>query len=161
MIVLGVDPSLNATGLCVIRSINGTLSFIESCTLKMPANGNLSFQDKLLIIYKKVVELVNKHNISVVFMEETFVNMNSATSMKLSVARGVIMGALFSKELKIKEIPANVVKKSITGNGKADKEQVMFMIKRILPTANFATLDESDAAAIAVAGVLGVGLIVK
>jgi crossover junction endodeoxyribonuclease RuvC len=155
MIVLGVDPSLNATGLCVIKSINNNLSFVESCTLKMPSNGNLSFQEKLLIIYKKVVELVNKHNISIVFMEETFVNMNSATSMKLSVVRGVIMGALFSKDLKVKELPANVVKKGITGNGKADKEQVMFMIKRILPTANFATLDESDAAAIAVAGVLG------
>ena len=66
-------------------------------------------------------------------VEETFVNKNPASTLKLGVARGVVLLAPAERGLPVAEYSANLIKKSVVGAGHADKEQVQMMVRRLLP----------------------------
>ena len=87
-------------------------------------------------------------------MEKTFVNKNPQTSLLLGMARGGIMLTIASNNLSITEFAPNFIKKAITGNGKAEKEQLGFMVKKLISgipaEKSFKTLDETDALSVAV-----------
>ena len=84
-------------------------------------------------------------------VEETFVNKNPTSTLKLGLARGVVLltPALFG--LKVAEYPANLIKKSVVGAGHAAKEQVQMMVRVLLPAAGVAdSADAADALAVAI-----------
>ena len=95
---------------------------------------------------------MEKYAPGVMSIEETFVNMNALSSLKLGVARGVIMSVAFENGLQVMEFRPNQIKSAVTGVGKADKQQVEYMTKVLVPKANPKTFDESDALAIALTG---------
>ncbi|HVY13495.1 MAG TPA: crossover junction endodeoxyribonuclease RuvC, partial [Alphaproteobacteria bacterium] len=83
-------------------------------------------------------------------VEETFVNKNAASALKLGMARGVVMLAPAEGGLSVAEYSANLIKKSVSGYGHAEKEQVARMVKVFLPSANFTSPDAADALAVAI-----------
>ena len=149
MIFLGIDPALNQTGYAlVLKKSNNSLTFIESGTIKNKVQEE--FPQKLLKIFTTIDKICHKHTILGSGIEETFVNVNSSSSLKLGAARGSIITCLAKNGIPIKEFAPNTVKKTITGAGKAMKIQVEFMVQRLISNvpSNLSS-DEYDALAIA------------
>ncbi len=79
-----------------------------------------------------------------------FVNKNAASSLKLGVARGVVLLAPAERGLPVAEYSANLIKKSVVGAGHAEKEQIQLMVRRLLPGCAIAEPDAADALAVAI-----------
>ncbi|MEQ1706202.1 MAG: crossover junction endodeoxyribonuclease RuvC [Rickettsiales bacterium] len=147
-IILGIDPGLQHTGWGVVAANGNHLSFIACGTIhpdtKKPMAERLYELNEGI---KKVVELYKPQEAAV---EETFVNKNSATSLKLGQARGAVLLSLALEGLPVAEYSANLVKKTVVGNGHADKGQVAMMVKTLLPASNAMSADAADALATAI-----------
>lgn len=148
MRVLGLDPSISSTGWGIIDVEGNRLSYVADGFIATPAKETLS--KRLHIIYqelKKVIELYKPNEASI---EITFLNTNPETSLKLSMARGVVflMPALYN--IPLYEYEPNKIKKALTGVGRADKNQVETMVKILLPGCQPKNNDSSDALAIAI-----------
>lgn len=83
-------------------------------------------------------------------VEETFVNDNPRSTLKLGQARGMAMLAPAMRGLRVAEYPPNLIKKTVVGAGHAEKKQIQVMIGFLLPKARFESADEADALAIAI-----------
>jgi len=148
MIILGIDPGLTKTGWGIIESKGSTLRYIASGRIKTTAS---------LPLYKRLVEIdtglnnvIQQFNPDTAGIEVTFMNNNPASALKLGVARGVGIIAPARHGLHVGEYAPNLIKKSVVGAGKANKDQVMTMIKILLPSSGNITEDEADALAIAI-----------
>jgi crossover junction endodeoxyribonuclease RuvC len=148
MLIIGIDPGLIKTGWGIIEKNSNHIKYIASGVIKTSTSKRM--EERLLNIYSKIDKIIKTYKPEHFAIEETFVNDNPLTSLKLGQARGVaiLTGAL--NGLPVSEYSANLIKKTITGAGKADKIQVQQMIKYILPISNFETSDEADALAIAI-----------
>lgn len=148
MRILGLDPSISSTGWGIIDVNGNRLSYVADGFIPTPAKESLS--KRLEIIHnelKKVIELYKPDEASI---EITFLNSNPETSLKLSMARGVVflMPALYN--IPLYEYEPNKIKKALTGVGRADKTQVETMVKILLPGCQPKNNDSSDALAIAI-----------
>ncbi|CAN5586478.1 crossover junction endodeoxyribonuclease RuvC [soil metagenome] len=147
--ILGLDPGLRRTGWGVIE--------IEGARLTHVAHGviapkdNLPFAERLLALFVGISEIVALHGPHEAAVEETFMNNNAASALKLGHARAMALVVPARAGLPVAEYAATVVKKSVVGTGAADKTQVAFMIARLLPKAGPATADAADALAVAIA----------
>lgn len=148
MIILGIDPSLNGTGYCVLSCKNDSFEILNSSTIIHKKD--LDLYSKIHNIYKEISLISNKYNPEIFSIEETFVNSNPETSLKLGMVRGVFFIIGIESKAKILEYEPRFVKKTITGSGSADKNQISYMIKHMIPKFEPKTLDESDAAAVAI-----------
>jgi crossover junction endodeoxyribonuclease RuvC len=146
--ILGVDPGLSATGWGVIEAAGSRLAFraCGSITTKtdMPLSRRLAF------IHRELSDLVAEHAPDEGAIEETFVNRDPRSALKLGQARGVALAALALAGLNVAEYAANLVKKTVVGVGHAEKPQVAMMVKMLLPTANALSADAADALAVAI-----------
>ena len=147
--ILGLDPGLRRTGWGVIT--------IEGARLAHVAHGviapkeSLPFSERLLVLFEAISALVAEHGPDEAAVEETFMNNNAASALKLGHARAVALVAPARAGLPVAEYAATVVKKAVVGTGGADKDQVAFMIARLLPAAGGVTADAADALAVAIA----------
>ena len=151
MRILGIDPALNKTGWGIIElsdDNNSELKFIASGIIKIEQKETLF--NKLKILFQDFSKIIDKYTPCEIAIEETFVNKNALTSLKLGHARGAIITACVNHDLPIYEYGANKIKKTVCGAGKAEKEQVAMMVKILLPKAEFSYDDESDALATAI-----------
>ena len=149
MIILGIDPGLNTTGYGVIKVERSKLSFIAAG--EIATHKALDFPEKLEILYTSCCEVIDDYKPDVFGIEETFANVNPRTSLKLGHARGVLMLAGQIKGLPIHEYPATIVKKALTGVGSASKEQVKYMVMKMLKLPSLGgKMDVSDALAVAI-----------
>jgi crossover junction endodeoxyribonuclease RuvC len=153
MILLGIDPSLNSTGYGVIKAENSRLIYINSGIIIHKKKDDLS--SKLLNISNTLKSIASQFSPSIAGIEETFVNSNFQSSLKLGITRGAILLTLAELEIKTFEFSPNLIKKCVTGQGKATKEQVAFMVKQLLSNIpkdkSFKTEDETDALGVAIA----------
>ena len=149
MTILGIDPALNTTGYAIIsKNQNGTFHLVESGVIKN--KGADDFPKKLLHLFEIIDHLCKLYKPSICGIEETFVNVNATSSLKLGAARGAIITSVAKNEVTIVEFSPNAVKKTVTGAGKAEKSQVEFMIQRLVSgVKSDLTSDEYDAIAIA------------
>ncbi len=147
-IVLGIDPALGTTGWGIIRSIANNISYIASGTIK--TNNKNSLAIRIHQIHQEITEIINIYKPQHCGIEETFVNKNPLSSLKLGHARGALILSTQVAQIPIGEYPANLVKKSIVGNGHATKDQMIMMVNQLLPKANITYEDEADALAIAI-----------
>lgn len=106
---------------------------------------------RLLTIFEGVSQVIAEYGPHEAAIEETFMNTNAASALKLGHARAAAMVAPASAGLSVSECAAKVVKKSVVGTGGAEKSQVVFMIRRLLPTAGVTNTDAADAPAVAIA----------
>lgn len=147
--ILGLDPGLRRTGWGVIT--------IEGARLAHVAHGviapkeSLPFSERLLVLFEAISALVAEHGPDEAAVEETFMNNNAASALKLGHARAMALVAPARAGLPVAEYAATVVKKAVVGTGGADKDQVAFMIARLLPAAGGVTADAADALAVAIA----------
>ncbi len=149
MIILGIDPGLNTSGYGLIRIDRSRIHFIAAGTISTAKA--LDFSEKLVILFKTCGEIIDDHKPDVCAIEETFSNVNPRTSLKLGHARGALILAAKMKGCPIHEYPATIVKKSLTGTGSASKEQVKYMVQKLLNLQELTgKMDISDALAVAV-----------
>ena len=146
--ILGIDPGLRRTGWGVVESDGNRLIYVACGSLETSERAELC--DRLVTIHaglKKVIDEFAPHEAAV---ENTFVNVNGASTLKLGQARGVAVLVPAQHGLSVAEYAPNLVKKSIVGSGHADKDQIRMMIGVLLPKADPKSHDAADALAIAV-----------
>ena len=146
--ILGLDPGLRRTGWGVIVMDGARLAHVAHGVI-VPKD-TLPFSERLLALFEGIAEVVERHGPHEAAVEETFVTANGSSTLKLGHARAAVMLAPAKAGLEVAEYAATVVKKSLVGAGGADKTQVAFMVRRILPTAGDATADAADALAVAI-----------
>lgn len=147
MRLIGLDPGLRLTGWGVIEVEGNRLRHVAHGVIKVTTEGSLS--DRLRDLFEGVAAVVEAQRPLEAAVEETFVNVNPGSTLKLGQARGVVLLAPARAGLPVYEYAANLVKKSVVGAGHADKRQVAMMVGRLLPGVA-ATADAADALAIAI-----------
>jgi crossover junction endodeoxyribonuclease RuvC len=148
MIILGIDPGTRNMGFALIKLEKGKISLVEAGLIKMKAE-DLQFQIPQMV--EGLDRLFSNFEIHEVAMEDIFYAHNPATTIKLAQFRGAIMLKLLQEFGQFSEYTALQVKKALTGKGKASKEQVNFMVKRLLGIKKeIKPLDISDAMAVAI-----------
>ena len=147
--ILGLDPGLRRTGWGMVAVDGARLSHIAHGVI-CPRE-DLPFSERLLFLFEAVAAIVAAHAPHEAAVEETFVTANGSSTLKLGHARAAAMLAPAQAGLQVAEYAAKVVKKSVVGTGSADKAQVAFMVRRLLPTAGDPTADAADALAVAIA----------
>ena len=148
MNILGIDPGTRNMGYAIIALEKGKISLVEAGLIKMKAE-NLQFQMPQMVEALEI--LFQKYSIDEVAMEDIFYAHNPKTTIKLAQFRGAIMLQLLQEFGQFSEYTALQVKKALTGKAKASKEQVAFMVKRLLNIKKeIKPLDISDAMAVAI-----------
>ena len=130
MIILGIDPGLAIVGFGVLEKIKNQTNVIDYGVITTPKEDTLP--QRLEKIYKGMCALIDKYKPEQVALEELFFNTNITTGIAVAEARGVIILACINKGLKLYEYTPLQIKQALTGNGRADKHQVQFMVKAIL-----------------------------
>ena len=147
MRLIGLDPGLRLTGWGVIEVDGNRLRHVAHGVVKVTTTGRLA--DRLCELFEGVAAIVEAQRPIEAAVEETFVNVNAGSTLKLGQARGVVLLAPARVGLPVFEYAANLVKKSVTGAGHADKHQIAVMIGHLLPGV-VATADAADALAVAI-----------
>jgi crossover junction endodeoxyribonuclease RuvC len=153
MIVLGIDPALASLGWGIISEEGSRLKYISSGTIKTLPSQLIT--QRLAAITFKLEEIITLYKPDIIAMEETFINSNAVSSLKLGFVRGAIMAMVGRNNLNFTEFKPNMIKKTVVGVGHAEKTQVMHMIKILLSGGSeVKSFDESDALAIAYTGIV-------
>ncbi|MBS0331642.1 MAG: crossover junction endodeoxyribonuclease RuvC [Proteobacteria bacterium] len=147
--ILGLDPGLRRTGWGVVNVDGARLVHVAHGVIA--PKDSLPFAERLAFLYAAIEALIAEHAPDEAAVEETFVNENARSALKLGHARACCLIAPARAGLVVGEYAATVVKKAVVGTGGADKAQVGFMIRRLLPTAGETTADAADALAVAIA----------
>lgn len=136
-------------GLGIIDYDGNRFQPVYSGVIKTKNSDTLS--DKLAQLYQGIAETIKEYQPEVLAIEEAFYGKNARTALLMGHVRGVAMVAGRHADLEVHEYAARKVKSAVTGNGAADKEQVLFMVKRLLKLKEDpVTLDASDALGIAI-----------
>jgi crossover junction endodeoxyribonuclease RuvC len=146
--ILGLDPGLRRTGWGVVAVEGARLTYLAHGVVAPADDAPLA--ERLLAILTGVAEAVARWAPDEAAVEETFVTANGASTLKLGHARAAAMLAAASAGLLVAEYAARFVKKALVGAGAAEKQQVAFMVGRLLPGARLADADAADALAVAI-----------
>ncbi len=147
MKVLGIDPGLNIIGYGIVET-NG-LKVIDYGVITTPKTMNIS--TRLYTIYQAALELMETFKPDEVAFEELFYNTNITTGIPVAEARGALIVACKQYLNKLYEYTPLQIKQALTGNGRAEKKQVQFMVKNILGLNSVPKPDDAaDALAVAI-----------
>jgi crossover junction endodeoxyribonuclease RuvC len=146
--IIGIDPGLRRTGWGVVESDGARLAYVASGIVTSDGDGDLA--NRLRELYQGLCGVIAAHRPQEAAVEETFVNKDARSTLKLGQARGMALLAPACSGLKVAEYPPNVVKKTVTGTGHGEKRQIQAMVGFLLPKARFESADEADALAIAI-----------
>ncbi|MBS1207616.1 MAG: Crossover junction endodeoxyribonuclease RuvC [Proteobacteria bacterium] len=145
--ILGIDPGLRITGFGVIERIGSKLQYVASGCIRSPDG---SLPERLKVILSGVQEVVDTYQPAEAAVEIVFVNVNPQSTLLLGQARGAAICGLVSRNLPVAEYTALQVKQAVVGYGKANKEQVQHMVKRLLLLEGDPQADAADALAVAI-----------
>ena len=148
MRVLGLDPGLRHTGWGVIDVAGNRLSHVADGVVHAPTD--LPLAERLVALFRQLTAVLERFCPDEAAVEESFVNKNAGSSLKLGAARGVALLAPAERGLPVAEYSANLIKKSVVGAGHAEKEQIQLMVRRLLPGCAIAEPDAADALAVAI-----------
>ena len=146
--ILGIDPGLRTTGWGVIEAHGSRLAFVACGHVQSQANDPLAVRLKTLHV--GLAAVIAAHAPHEAAVEETFVNRDPQSALRLGQARGIALLAPALAGLPVAEYAANLIKKTVTGAGHAEKMQVQMMVKVLLPRADFSGADAADALAVAI-----------
>lgn len=131
VVILGIDPGTAITGYGVVRKEGRSpLALIECGVIRTKPRDDLA--QRLAEIHDGVLELIRRHNPTVLAIEDIFYARNVRTTVVLGHARGVILLAGAHAAMEIHEYPPSEIKKAVAGTGAATKLQVQFMVMRLL-----------------------------
>ncbi|OGU33270.1 MAG: crossover junction endodeoxyribonuclease RuvC [Ignavibacteria bacterium GWB2_35_6b] len=149
MIIFGVDPGTICTGFGIIKHKNSELINIHSGIIKPPPDYKIPI--KLEFIYNELDRLIKKYSPDEFSIETAFYGKNVQSALKIGYVRGISLLAAVHNGLPTGEYSPREIKKSVVGNGAASKEQVQFMVKKLLYLKkDKMKFDESDALAVAI-----------
>ncbi len=148
-LILGIDPGLQRMGWGIIHQQGNSLRYIASGLVK-PDDSKSPLYQRLLQLHEGIRQILTTHQPDVAAIEETFVTANGASTLKLGQARGAIILSLAQHGLHVHEYAALLVKKTLVGVGRAEKEQVALMVRHLLPGCQVTQPDEADALAVAI-----------
>ncbi len=148
MRLLGLDPGLQRTGWGVIEAVDNHLTYVASGLICAEPKAPLA--QRLAIIFDGLKAVIVDYQPDEAAVEETFVNKNPHSTLKLGQARGVALLVPAQSGLVVAEYPPNLVKKTVVGAGHAGKEQIQMMVKTLMPMSRADSEDEADALAVAI-----------
>ncbi len=148
MRLIGLDPGLTNTGWGIIDVDGVHIRHVAHGVLS--SNASQALADRLRALYDGLMAVLEDYQPDEAAVEETFVNKNPVSTLKLGQARGVVMLAPAQAGLPVAEYLPNLVKKSIVGSGHAQKQQVMMMVETLLPGCGPLKTDAADALAVAI-----------
>ena len=143
-----MDPGLRHSGWGVIDMIHNTLLPVAHGVVHSVTEEG--FAERLFQLFKGLSQVIEDFEPHEAAVEETFINKNPASALKLGMARGVVLLVPAYFHLPVAEYSANRVKKTVVGVGHADKDQVAAMVQRLLPQVGKVKLDAADALAVAI-----------
>ena len=147
MNILGIDPGSRNLGYCILHWDGKKFSLVEAGLLKMKEK---DLQTQMVELVEGIDVILKFHTIDEVAIEDIFFAYNPKSVIKLAQFRGALCLKILQEIGFFHEYTALQVKKAVTGNGKATKEQVAFMVKRLLGIKKeIKPLDITDAMAIA------------
>lgn len=148
-IILGIDPGTNVMGYGLIEVVERELRLIEVGAYTI--TNNLDAIDKLQTIYSHVNRLICRYHATEMAIESPFYGKNVQSMLKLGRAQGVSISAALNSGLRVVEYSPKKIKKSITGNGNASKEQVAGLLRHFVKMPEVVdSLDATDALAVAI-----------
>jgi len=145
--ILGLDPGLRSTGFGVIEAAGGRLRYVASGRVRSQGR---ALAARLRSLHEGVAEVVARHAPAEVAVEKVFVNENPASTLALGEGRASAILAAALAGLPVAEYTALQVKQAVTGTGRASKEQVKHMVRRLLALAGEPSADAADALACAI-----------
>jgi crossover junction endodeoxyribonuclease RuvC len=148
MIILGIDPGLGTTGWGLIRREGSRLSHVDNGEITTDAKAPLA--NRLVQIDRELAQVIAHFRPDLAAVEEVFVNKNPQSTLKLGHARGVILLGIARANVPLTEYAARLVKKSVVGTGKGDKDQIAAMLRVLLPNVKLSGPDAADALAVAI-----------
>jgi crossover junction endodeoxyribonuclease RuvC len=151
--ILGIDPGLRATGFGLIVASRGRLQYVTSGCIR---NTSGELPQRLKIILHDLGIVIAMHRPTEVAVEKVFVSVNPQSTLLLGQARGAAISAAVLAELPVIEYTALQVKQAVVGHGKAAKQQVQEMVKRLLALPAAPSVDAADALACAICHAHGV-----
>jgi crossover junction endodeoxyribonuclease RuvC len=145
--ILGIDPGLRLTGFGLIDKSGQKLSYVTSGVIK---SGEGELPARLGVLFSGLTELIAGHRPDMCAVEIVFVNVNPQSTLLLGQARGAAICAAVAAKVPVAEYTALQVKQAVVGHGKAAKEQVQEMVKRLLSLPAVPQADAADALACAI-----------
>jgi len=146
--LLGLDPGLRHTGWGVIDVSGNRLTHVADGAVHSRDGAPLA--ERLCQLHDALTEVLERYRPDEAAVEETFVNTNAASTLKLGQARAVSLLVPAQAGLAVAEYTNNMVKKAVVGAGRADKAQVQMMVRVLLPGCTITTADAADALAVAI-----------
>ncbi len=146
--IIGFDPGLRNTGWGIIEHASNTLSYVAHGVVRPPEKAPLG--DRLAHLFMNLEGVLDLYRPDMAAVEEVFVSQHVTSTLKLGMARGVVLLAPAYKAIPVGEYGANKVKKTIVGAGHAGKNQMISMVGHLLPKAKNITEDAADALAVAI-----------
>lgn len=146
--IIGLDPGLRRTGWGVLASEGSRLRWIAHGVVTPPEAA--PFSERLLHLFDALTAICTDYSCDEAAVEEVFVNVNPSSTLKLGHARAAVMLAPAKCGLPVAEYSPNLIKKAVVGAGHADKGQIAFMVKRLLPASGDVKADAADALAVAI-----------
>ncbi len=148
MNILGIDPGSRNMGYCVLKKDGVKNSLIEAGLVKIKSR---TLQEQIVEMIEALDLILKSHTINEVAIEDIFYAYNPQSVIKLAQFRGALSLKILQEIGYFYEYTPLQVKKALTGNGKATKEQVAFMVKRVLNIKKeIKPLDITDAMAVAI-----------
>jgi crossover junction endodeoxyribonuclease RuvC len=146
--ILGIDPGLRRTGWGLIESDGNRLIHVACGSVETAERADLGA--RLVAIHDGLIAVIEQYAPQEAAVENTFVNGNAVSTLKLGQARGIAMLVPSRMGLIVSEYAPNQVKKTVVGGGHAEKAQIRMMIGVLLPKAQPQSEDAADALAIAI-----------
>ncbi|MCQ2914874.1 MAG: crossover junction endodeoxyribonuclease RuvC [Alphaproteobacteria bacterium] len=147
--ILGLDPGLRHTGWAIIDSVNSKRVFVAAGVAD--STDTLSLPERLREIHSQIRTVIEMYKPNEASIEETFVNKNPSSTLKLGQARGAVILAPALYNIPVSEYTPNEIKKAVVGVGHAEKNQVDLMVHAILKLNDMKLRpDAADACAIAI-----------
>lgn len=154
--VIGIDPGSRRTGWGVVREESGVLELVDCGVIRAEAcavqgGASSEFARRLALIFSSLADILKKYNPEEAAVEQIFTAKSASSALKLGQARGAAIAACAAQGLEIFDYEPTLIKRSIVGAGRAGKEQVSFMVGRLLNVkADSWALDTTDALAAAI-----------
>lgn len=145
---LGLDPGLRTTGWGVIDAMGNRLQWVADGIVRSDDDGDLAV--RLAQMHRGIQEVIAQYRPDEAAVEQTFVNQNPSSTLKLGQARGVVLLAAALAGLPVGEYAPRLVKQAVVGSGRAAKQQVGMMVRQLLPQCQVSSADAADALAVAI-----------
>lgn len=147
-VILGIDPGSQVLGYGLISVEGGQLKELDHGIVRQKSTA--PFPERLRVIGEDLSKVMDQYSPQVLAIEDIFLGKNAQSAFKLGHVRGVVLYEAQKRGMEIFEWSPRSVKKGVTGQGNATKEQVSLLVKNLLHLDHISSIDASDALAVAI-----------